>query len=446
MIALANLRGVGVRPSVRAPDLPLHRDDDAARRVGLIRFATATRHSRSTQALDHFTGASDARRRLVLPAAASVLVRRGRAERRRAISNGDPGVPQAGVAERRHHADVGGDVLGRCSSASPCSPITAPTLSPDQTILSTMGHAVFGDGLLYILLQASTAVILTLSANTAFADFPRLSGIVARRVPSPPAREPGRPARALERDPRLAVAAGVLSSASGATSAHSSRFRRRRCSSVHALAGRDGHAPLATTRRRMATWLPDQRSRYGRDELVTEVIVVSKFTEGAWIPTIVIPLLVLVFEWIQRHYQTVDRSLECRPGYEDPRDPYTPSSSSSATMSISASSRRSRTRSPCGPLPSHGLVSARRRTPKRCVPNGSASRSTCCGMCWKSQYREITRPVLEYVEELDKRWEQRRRHASSSRSSSSAAGGSSSCTTRPPPGSRPGCCSERAPS
>src|SRR5262249_58243276 len=54
-----------------------------------------------------------------------------------------------------------------------------PTLSPNQTILSTMGHAVLGSGLLYWLLQASTAAILTLSANTAFADFPRLSSIVA---------------------------------------------------------------------------------------------------------------------------------------------------------------------------------------------------------------------------------------------------------------------------
>ena len=54
-----------------------------------------------------------------------------------------------------------------------------PTLNPNQTILSIMGHAVFGNGALYIVLQASTAAILTLSANTAFADFPRLSGIVA---------------------------------------------------------------------------------------------------------------------------------------------------------------------------------------------------------------------------------------------------------------------------
>ena len=51
-----------------------------------------------------------------------------------------------------------------------------PTLSPDQTILSQMGRYVFGSGALYIALQAATAAILTLSANTSFADFPPTVG------------------------------------------------------------------------------------------------------------------------------------------------------------------------------------------------------------------------------------------------------------------------------
>jgi hypothetical protein len=56
------------------------------------------------------------------------------------------------------------------------------TLSTQQTILSTMGAAVFGgrSNPLYGVLQASTAAILCLSANTSFADFPRLSSIIAR--------------------------------------------------------------------------------------------------------------------------------------------------------------------------------------------------------------------------------------------------------------------------
>jgi len=43
-----------------------------------------------------------------------------------------------------------------------------------ETVVSQIGRAVFGTGPLYYVLQAATAMILLLAANTAFADFPRL--------------------------------------------------------------------------------------------------------------------------------------------------------------------------------------------------------------------------------------------------------------------------------
>ena len=50
-----------------------------------------------------------------------------------------------------------------------------------ETVLSIMGAAVFGDGsLIYYILQFATFAILILAANTAYADFPRLSSIIAR--------------------------------------------------------------------------------------------------------------------------------------------------------------------------------------------------------------------------------------------------------------------------
>ena len=49
-----------------------------------------------------------------------------------------------------------------------------------ESVVSQIGRAVFGSGLLYLALQAATAVILVLAANTAFADFPRLASILAR--------------------------------------------------------------------------------------------------------------------------------------------------------------------------------------------------------------------------------------------------------------------------
>src|SRR6266705_2109154 len=49
-----------------------------------------------------------------------------------------------------------------------------------QTVVSQLGRAIFGQGLLYYLMQIATASILMVAANTAFADFPRLSSILAR--------------------------------------------------------------------------------------------------------------------------------------------------------------------------------------------------------------------------------------------------------------------------
>src|SRR6476646_6834348 len=56
---------------------------------------------------------------------------------------------------------------------------THPYPSHDQTVFSQMGLLVFGNGPVYLVLQIATAAILTLAANTAYADFPRLSSIIA---------------------------------------------------------------------------------------------------------------------------------------------------------------------------------------------------------------------------------------------------------------------------
>jgi amino acid transporter len=45
----------------------------------------------------------------------------------------------------------------------------------EESILSQVGRAVFGEGPLWVTLQIATALILVLAANTAFADFPRLA-------------------------------------------------------------------------------------------------------------------------------------------------------------------------------------------------------------------------------------------------------------------------------
>jgi hypothetical protein len=49
-----------------------------------------------------------------------------------------------------------------------------------ETVLSQLARAVFGGGPVYYIAQLMTALILLLAANTAYADFPRLAGLIAR--------------------------------------------------------------------------------------------------------------------------------------------------------------------------------------------------------------------------------------------------------------------------
>ena len=54
------------------------------------------------------------------------------------------------------------------------------TPSQDETVVSLLAGHLFGRGFFYYLVQASTALILVLAANTSFADFPRLASLLAR--------------------------------------------------------------------------------------------------------------------------------------------------------------------------------------------------------------------------------------------------------------------------
>ena len=196
-----------------------------------------------------------------------------------------------------------------------------PTLSENETILSQMGHAVFGgSGPLYIVLQASTAAILTLSANTAYADFPRLSAIIAQ--------DGFMPRQLANRGDRLVLSNGilVLSIAAGALVIG---FGASVSSLIPLFAvGLFTAFTLSQAGMVVHHWrLREPRWRLGlvingvgalATTLVTAVILISKFTEGAWIPALVIPLLVLLFKGIHHHYETVDRAMRVEPGIKLP--------------------------------------------------------------------------------------------------------------------------------
>jgi amino acid transporter len=235
-----------------------------------------------------------------------------------AISNG---VPAFRPPEARNAATVltwtGGILAALFCGVAALALQLRPTLSEDQTILSTMGRAVFGEhNPLYYVLQFFTASILILSANTAFADFPRLSAVIAS--------DRFLPRQLASRGDRLAFSNGiiVLALASGALLVAFDAD----VTSLVPLFAVGLFMSFTLSQAGMVVHhlrLREQRWRLGlainalgavATAVVLLVILVSKFTEGAWVPAVVIPGITVVFMAIHRHYDEVAAQTRLRPG------------------------------------------------------------------------------------------------------------------------------------
>lgn len=189
----------------------------------------------------------------------------------------------------------------------------APTLSESETILSILGRAVFGGtGGLYIALQAFTAAVLVLAANTAYADFPRLSSIIAR--------DGYLPRQLINRGDRLVFSNGILVLGAGsalllvAFGGVTTKLIPLYAAGVFtSFTLSQASMALRINRLRPSHWaLRIVISTVGAfaTGTVLVIVVVSKFTVGAWIPAVVIPLIVVQFKAINRHYSRVARQLE----------------------------------------------------------------------------------------------------------------------------------------
>ncbi len=180
----------------------------------------------------------------------------------------------------------------------------------EETVISQIGRTVFGAGPLWIALQIATALILILAANTSFADFPRLSSILARDRFLPRlfqfrgdrlAFTSGIVALAVLSIVLLVIfngsldaliplyAVGVFTSFTLSQAGMVVHWRRLRESGWKRSAVINGVGAVATA-------------------LVTLVIAVTKFAEGAWLVILLIPLLIIGFWGIHRHYQVLERA------------------------------------------------------------------------------------------------------------------------------------------
>jgi len=201
--------------------------------------------------------------------------------------------------------------------------------SEEETVISQIGRAVFGeDSLFYVLVLSGTAMILLMAANTSYADFPRLAALAAS--------DGFLPRQLALRGSRLVFSWGIIGLAAFASAlVIGGQARTTALIPLYAIGvflsftisqtgmlvhlRRIGRiAPGEKVRGREATLEYDPRWRVkmvisGLGALATGTVAVifavTKFTSGAWIVVLLIPVLVYIFSRIHRHYQNVARAL-----------------------------------------------------------------------------------------------------------------------------------------
>jgi amino acid transporter len=195
-----------------------------------------------------------------------------------------------------------------------------PYPSHDETVISQMGRAIYGGGPIYVILQFATAAILTLAANTAYADFPRLSSIIAR--------DSYLPRQFANRGDRLvfsngivflAVAASILIVAFGGLTNALIPLYAVGVFTAFTLS----QAGMVIHHRRLQE--PGWRRNVvinGVGAVATFIVLLivagTKFTSGAWLPIVVVPLIIALFMAIKRHYSRISRTLEVSPAQVRP--------------------------------------------------------------------------------------------------------------------------------
>ncbi|MBC7419584.1 MAG: APC family permease [Bdellovibrio sp.] len=180
-----------------------------------------------------------------------------------------------------------------------------------QTLISSLSKSVFGDGYFYYVVQASTALILFLAASTSYADFPRLASLLAK--------DRYAPRQLASIGDRLVFSNGVI----GLTI----------CSIflVILFGGRTHYLiPLYAVgvflsftlsqagmvvhhyRLREKKWVSSliiNLTGAITTAVVLVVIASFKFTHGAWMVIVLIPIIVYTFHRIHVHYVMFSREL-----------------------------------------------------------------------------------------------------------------------------------------
>jgi hypothetical protein len=195
---------------------------------------------------------------------------------------------------------------------------TEPDTPGYQSILSQLIGAVAGRGAIYYVSMGSILAVLGLSANTSFADFPRLCRAIAGDSYLPHSfSNRGRRLVFNEGILVLTVLAAILLIIFGGVT--------DRLIPLFAVG-----AFLAFTLSQfgmVAHWLRKREGRWMESMLINGlggiatgatvlIVVMAKFTEGAWVVVLLIPALIVLMLSVRRHYDRVEQETAAPSGLD----------------------------------------------------------------------------------------------------------------------------------
>ncbi|MCG5213953.1 APC family permease [Streptosporangium sp. KLBMP 9127] len=286
-----------------------------------------------------------------------------------------------------------------------------------QPIISQVADAVFGNGsVLFFVISAVTALILFLAANTAYNGFPVLGSILAQ--------DRYLPRQLHTRGDRLAFSNGIVILASAAClllwgfDADVSRLLNLYIVGVFVsfTLSQTGMVLHWTRRLRTETELKI-RAQMMRSRLINGfgaimtgvvlvVVLVTKFVAGAWIVCIAMPVIFLMMKAIRKHYDNVAAELAVAAEFE--KDASMLPARNHAIVLVSKIHKPT--------LRALAYARATRPSTLEAVTVGvDGAEARALEEEWErhgipvplkmldSPYREITRPILEYVKTLRRR-------------------------------------------
>ncbi len=182
-----------------------------------------------------------------------------------------------------------------------------------ETVVSVIARNALGHNVLYFNVQAATALVLFLAVNTSFADFPRLSSILAK--------DGFMPRQMANRGDRLVFSNGIIILA--ALSIVLLVIFQGSVNALIPLYAVGVFLSFTLSQAGMVRhWLKEEHPAPHHIVLnglgavttgiVTLVIAISKFALGAWMVIVLIPLIVLGFLRINHHYQRVAQLLSLK--------------------------------------------------------------------------------------------------------------------------------------